>query len=68
MLITSLNSLATFEAAARHKSYSQAAAELHITHSAISQQMRLLENALGVALFERKGRQMQLTAEGVQLP
>jgi LysR family glycine cleavage system transcriptional activator len=67
MLPTSLNSLATFEVAARHKSYSLAAAELHITHSAISQQMRLLEESLGVALFERKGRQMQLTAEGVQL-
>nr|WP_315476610.1 transcriptional regulator GcvA [uncultured Undibacterium sp.] len=67
MLPTSLNSLATFEVAARHKSYSLAAAELHITHSAISQQMRLLEDSLGVALFERKGRQMQLTAEGVQL-
>lgn len=67
MFPTSLNSLVTFEAAARHKSYSLAAAELHITHSAISQQMRLLEDSLGTSLFERKGRQMQLTAEGVQL-
>lgn len=67
MFPTSLNSLLTFEAAARHKSYSLAAAELHITHSAISQQMRLLEDSLGVSLFERKGRQMQLTAEGLQL-
>ncbi len=67
MLPTSLNSLATFEAAARHQSYSLAATELHITHSAISQQMRLLEESLGVTLFERKGRQMQLTAEGTQL-
>jgi LysR family glycine cleavage system transcriptional activator len=67
MLPTSLNSLATFEVAARHKSYSLAAAELHVTHSAISQQMRLLEESLGVALFERKGRQMQLTTEGAQL-
>lgn len=67
MFPTSLNSLVTFEAAARHKSYSLAAAELHITHSAISQQMRLLEETLGVSLFERKGRQMQLTAEGTQL-
>ncbi len=67
MLPTSLNSLVTFEAAARLKSYSQAALELHITHSAISQQMRLLEESLGLALFERKGRQMQLTPEGVQL-
>ncbi|MBR7799257.1 transcriptional regulator GcvA [Undibacterium fentianense] len=67
MFPTSLNSLVTFEAAARHKSYSLAAAELHITHSAISQQMRLLEESLSVALFERKGRQMQLTPEGQQL-
>lgn len=67
MLPISLNSLVTFEVAARHKSYSLAAAELHITHSAISQQMRLLEDVLGVPLFERKGRQMQLTAEGTQL-
>jgi LysR family glycine cleavage system transcriptional activator len=66
MLPTSLNSLATFEAAARHKSYTLAAIELHITHSAISQQMRGLEVSLGVALFERKGRQMQLTSEGAQ--
>ena len=67
MLPTSLNSLATFEAAARFKSYTLAAAELHITHSAISQQMRGLEETLGVSLFERRGRQMQLTPEGVQL-
>lgn len=67
MLPSSLNSLLSFEAAARHRSYSQAAAELHITHSAVSQQMRVLEDSLGVRLFERKGRQMQLTAEGQQL-
>lgn len=67
MLPTSLNSLVAFEAAARHKNYSLAATELHITHSAVSQQMRLLEASLGIALFERKGRQMQLTAEGKEL-
>ena len=67
MLPTSLNSLVTFEAAARFKSYTLAAVELHITHSAISQQMRVLEDSLGVSLFERRGRQMQLTPEGAQL-
>jgi LysR family glycine cleavage system transcriptional activator len=67
MLPTSLNSLVTFEVAARHKNYSQAAIELHITHSAVSQQMRLLEDALGVVLFERKGRQMELTSHGALL-
>ncbi|MBC3880689.1 transcriptional regulator GcvA [Undibacterium sp. LX40W] len=67
MSTISLNSLQTFETAARHKSYSLAAQELNITHSAVSQQMRGLEQALGVALFERKSRQMQLTADGAQL-
>lgn len=67
MLPISLNALTTFESAARHKSYSLAAAELHVTHSAISQQMRLLENSLGIRLFERQGRQMLLTAEGTNL-
>ncbi|WMW81819.1 transcriptional regulator GcvA [Undibacterium cyanobacteriorum] len=67
MATASLNALQTFETAARMKSYSSAAQELHITHSAVSQQMRSLEQALGVALFERKGRQMKLTAHGQQL-
>lgn len=67
MLPTSLNSLVTFEAAARFKSYTLAAVELHITHSAISQQMRVLEESLGVSLFERRARQMHLTPEGAQL-
>lgn len=67
MLPTSLNSLVTFESASRHKSYSLAAAELHITHSAVSQQMRLLEENLGISLFERQGRQMILTTAGAQL-
>lgn len=64
MRFGSLNSLHTFETAARHCSYSAAAGELHVTHSAVSQQIRQLEQALGVALFERSGRQMLLTREG----
>jgi LysR family glycine cleavage system transcriptional activator len=60
----SLNALTSFEAAARHQSYTLAAAELHITHSAVSQQIRNLENSLGIALFVRRGRQMQLTQAG----
>lgn len=67
MSAPSLNALATFEAAARHQSYTLAAAELHITHSAISQQMRQLEQALGVRLFERQARQMRLSSAGTQL-
>lgn len=65
--LVSLNALATFDAAARLKSYTLAAAELHITHSAVSQQMRILESALGIQLFERRGRQMLLSTEGALL-
>lgn len=59
-----LHSLHAFEAAARHRSYSLAAGELNVTHSAISQRIRVLEEALGIALFQRKGREMVLTREG----
>lgn len=48
-----LNALRFFEAAARHKSFVRAAAELHVTPAAVSQQIRLLEDHLGVALFKR---------------
>ncbi|MFZ6748884.1 transcriptional regulator GcvA [Undibacterium sp. Ren11W] len=67
MNTTSLNALSSFEAAARHQSYTLAAAELHITHSAVSQQIRNLETSLGLALFVRRGRQMQLTEAGAAL-
>lgn len=62
-----LHSLHAFESAARHCSYSLAAGELHVTHSAVSQQIRSLEGMLGVSLFERRGRQMLLTREGMLL-
>ncbi len=62
-----LNALWTFEVAARHQSYSRAAEELRLTHSAISHQMRLLEDELGAPLFERSGRQMRLTQLGAEL-
>src|SRR5260221_11631207 len=45
-----------FEAAARHLSFKQAAHDLHVTAGAVSQQIRLLEERLGVQLFERRGR------------
>ena len=61
---TPLNALHAFEAAARLCSYTRAAGELHVTHSAVSQQIRALEGMLGVCLFERRGRQMVLTKEG----
>ncbi|HJV52839.1 MAG TPA: transcriptional regulator GcvA [Noviherbaspirillum sp.] len=67
MRTASLNALHAFEAAARHNSYSLAADELHVTHSAISQQIRMLESSFGVALFERQGHQMLLTKEGALL-
>lgn len=59
-----LSFLPAFEAAGRLGSFASAAAELCVTPSAISQQIRSLEDALGVALFDRKGRSIELTAEG----
>ena len=53
-----------FEAAARHLSVRRAAAELHVTPGAVSQQVRKLEDFLGCALFERQARGLALTAAG----
>lgn len=53
-----------FEAAARLGSYTKAAAELHVTQAAVSQQIRTLENRLGSKLFVRQGRRMRLTEQG----
>jgi LysR family transcriptional regulator, glycine cleavage system transcriptional activator len=63
-LLPPLNALRAFEAAARHLSFKQAAHELHVTAGAISQQVRLLEERLGVQLFERRTRQVILTSAG----
>ena len=52
-----LNAVRAFEAAARHVSLSRAAAELHVTHGAISHQIKSLEADLGVRLVERAGRE-----------
>jgi LysR family transcriptional regulator, glycine cleavage system transcriptional activator len=62
-----LNALRAFLVAARHLSFSRAAIELHVTHGAVSRQVRGLEEFLGVALFERQVRRVVLTAEGQQL-
>ncbi|MGI5170675.1 LysR substrate-binding domain-containing protein [Spirillospora sp. CA-253888] len=51
-----LGPLVAFEATMRHGSVSRAAAELHLTHGAVSRQIRQLEHALGVTLFERRNR------------
>ena len=64
-----LAGLRAFEAAARLLSFKRAAAELHVTPTAISHQVRQLEEAIGTRLFERRVRQVVLTAEGhVLLP
>jgi len=69
MKLPPLATLRAFEAAARHLSFKRAAAELHVTPTAISHQVRQLEEAIGVRLFERRTRQVLLTAEGqVLLP
>jgi len=59
-----LNALRTFEVAARQLSFTRAAQELHVTQTAVSHQMRLLEAHLGVSLFLRLPRRLILTAEG----
>lgn len=56
-----LNALRVFEAAARHLSFKEAAAELHITQAAVSHQVKSLEEYLGVQLFRRSARGVQLT-------
>ena len=59
-----LQTLPTFRAVARLSSLRAAAEQLHLTHSAISQQIRLLEQQLGFELFERRGRRVVLNAAG----
>jgi LysR family transcriptional regulator, glycine cleavage system transcriptional activator len=59
--LPSLNALRVFEAAGRLGSFKDAAAELHVTHGAVSQQVRLLEAWLGAPLFERHNRRVVLT-------
>lgn len=65
--LPSLGALATFEVAARHLSFTQAARELNVTQGAVSQQIRLLEQALSVPLFLRKHNALELTAAGSAL-
>lgn len=62
-----LNPLRAFEVTARHLSVSRAAAELHVTHGAVSHQIRALETALKVQLFERRGGRLALSAHGAAL-
>jgi LysR family transcriptional regulator, glycine cleavage system transcriptional activator len=59
-----LNALRAFEATARHLSFSKAAEELHVTPAALSHQIRGLEDMLGLKLFHRRARAIELTDAG----
>lgn len=59
-----LQALRALEAAARRRSFSRAAEELHLTHSAVSHHLRALESELGVELFKRTARGAELTVAG----
>lgn len=63
----SLTSLRAFEAAARLQGFSQAARVLNVTHAAVAQQVRSLEEHLGQELIYREGRGLKLTAKGARL-
>jgi LysR family glycine cleavage system transcriptional activator len=62
-----LHTRRAFEAAARQLNFSRAAAELNLTHGAISHQMKALERELDIVLFERRSRGVVLTEPGMQL-
>src|SRR5271170_2004084 len=62
-----LGTLRTFEAVARHLSFTRAADELALTQSAVSHQIRALEEGLGARLFQRRHRAIELSADGQTL-
>jgi LysR family transcriptional regulator, glycine cleavage system transcriptional activator len=62
--LPSLNALRAFEAAARHESFSKAADELHVTHAAVSHQVRALEEWFGARLFKRLPGRVELIGTG----
>lgn len=62
--LPSLNGLKAFEASARHESFTRAAAELHVTQGAVSQQVKALEEELGVKLFLRERQRLAITDAG----
>src|SRR3954453_10664278 len=64
MLRMELRHLRTIAAVARHGSFSKAADELYLAQSAVSQQVRRFEDELGVEVFRRNSRSVELTAEG----
>jgi LysR family transcriptional regulator, glycine cleavage system transcriptional activator len=62
--ISHLNGIKAFDAAARHLSFTHAGAELGVTPAAVGQQVRLLEQYLGVQLFERQKKRLVLSERG----
>ena len=62
-----LTALRAFESAARHLSFKKAALELHVTPAAISQQIKALEDYLGLAVFRRLTRALELTPQGLAM-
>src|SRR6267378_2277059 len=62
-----LRQMRVFAAVARHLSFTRAARELHLTQPAVSQQVKLLEEEVGMPLFEKLGRKVQLAAAGAEL-
>lgn len=65
--LPSLDALKVFEAAARHLSFTRAAGELAVTQSAVSRAIKTVEDGLGVALFNRYNRRLELTEAGERL-
>ncbi|KUF09948.1 transcriptional regulator GcvA [Pseudoponticoccus marisrubri] len=63
--LPSLNALRTFEAVSRHGSFTSAAEELNVTQSAVSRMVKGLEEHLELKLFERAGRLIKLTEDGI---
>ncbi|MDH2998973.1 transcriptional regulator [Pasteurellaceae bacterium LFhippo2] len=61
-----LNALKAFESAARHLNFTKAAEELFVTQAAVSHQIKLLEDFLGIQLFHRRNRLLELTELGLQ--
>ena len=65
--LPTLNSLRAFSAVAESMSFSRAAATLNVTHAAVSQQVKALEERIGLTLIERKGKVLSLSTEGKSL-
>lgn len=64
--LPSITTLTAFEAAARHMSFRRAADELHLTQGAVGQQVRQLEEQLGLSLFQRVRQRVVLTQAGMR--